>query len=254
MTAFVVPVTARVSRHRRQFNAFASALSLEVLLIGAGLFWLKTHPPQPVDVITPLTIEVASPPEPEKLSTPEMAKPPPPPPTTSAVKPPPVLQPKLIPVTAASSPATPVAMTTPLPAPASAPSMVPEPSVSLPAAVAAPTVAPQPVPAPVPTPAPAPASPPSIDLSPAYNAKLAAAVQVVFEVPAAAADLNFKGRTRVEFNLRDGVVSKVRVLQTSGLGVADRAAVKAVQAAIYPAPPAQLQGKEGTYQIWVACM
>jgi periplasmic protein TonB len=259
MTAFTMPATAKASAQGRQFKAFLSALSLEVLLIGAGLLWLTMHPSQPIDVIVPLTIEVTPTAEPEKLAEPEMAKLPPPQqlptPTAPALKPPPVLQTKPMPVAAvtpASTPATPVAMAKPLPAPSPAPApalnSVPEPSVNLPTAAATPTVATASVSTPT------PASPPSIDPSPAYNAKLASAVQAVFEVPAAAAELNFKGRARVEFNLRDGVVSKVRIVQTSGLGVADRAAVKAVQAAVYPAPPPPLQGKEATYQIWVACL
>jgi len=33
----------------------------------------------------------------------------------------------------------------------------------------------------------------------------------------------------------------------------DRAALKAVELAAFPAPPAALAGKEGVYQIWVAC-
>ena len=113
-----------------------------------------------------------------------------------------------------------------------------------------------PAPAPqaaAPAPAPPPAAP-AFDPSPAYNAKLSAAVQAAFEVPAAAAALGFKGRTRVEFSLRDGVVSGIRVVQTSGLGLADRAAMRAVQVAAFPAPPPALQGKDGVYQIWVACL
>lgn len=99
---------------------------------------------------------------------------------------------------------------------------------------------------------PAPESTPP-DLSAAYNAKLTQAVQMAFEVPAVAESLNFKGRTRIEFSLHNGVVSASRVVQSSGLGAVDRAALKAVQTANYPAPPPSLQGKDGTYQIWVAC-
>lgn len=106
---------------------------------------------------------------------------------------------------------------------------------------------------PLPPPVAQPAVP-VLDPTIAYNAKLAAAVQAAFEVPATAAALNFKGRTRVEFNLLDGVVSAIRVVQASGLGATDRAAIKAVQTASFPPPPQALQGKSGTYQIWVACL
>lgn len=121
------------------------------------------------------------------------------------------------------------------------------------------------VPVSVPTPEPAPSAPavaavaapplPSATTDPAviaaYNARLNAAVQAVFRVPSAAADMGFKGRVRVQFALRDGVVSDIQVLQPSGLPMVDRAAVVAVQSAKYPLPPAVLQGKNGIYQIWV---
>ena len=87
----------------------------------------------------------------------------------------------------------------------------------------------------------------------AYNAKLTAAVQAAFRVPNAAADIGFKGRVRIEFTLRNGVVTNIRVDVPSGLGPVDRAAVRAVQTANYPLPPQVLLGKDGTYQIWVAC-
>lgn len=94
---------------------------------------------------------------------------------------------------------------------------------------------------------------PTIDPALAYNVKLAAAVQAAFEVPGSAKALSFKGKARVEFNLHDGVASAIRVVQSSGLGAVDRAAVKAVEIANFPLPPAELKSKEGIYQIWVAC-
>lgn len=91
------------------------------------------------------------------------------------------------------------------------------------------------------------------DLARAYNAKIAAAVQAAFQIPAAASALGFKGRTRVEFSLREGSASGIHIVLTSGFGAVDRAAIQAVQSAVYPAPPTALRGSEGTYQIWVAC-
>ena len=93
----------------------------------------------------------------------------------------------------------------------------------------------------------------TVDPALAYNVKLAAAVQAAFEVPGSAKALAFKGRARVEFTLHDGVASSIRVVQGSGLGAADRAAIKAVESATFPLPPAELKNKVGTYQIWVAC-
>jgi periplasmic protein TonB len=109
---------------------------------------------------------------------------------------------------------------------------------------------------PVAPPAPPPPTTASIDpaILAAYDAKLTAAVQAAFHAPSTAADMNFKGRVRIEFNLRDGVVTNVRIDVPSGLGAVDRAAVKAVQMASYPFPPQALLGKDGTYQIWVACI
>jgi len=73
-------------------------------------------------------------------------------------------------------------------------------------------------------------------------------------VPGPALALGFKGRARLEFHLRDGVASNVKIIQPSGLGAVDRAALKAVEAAAFPSPPPALAGKDGVYQIWVACL
>ena len=141
---------------------------------------------------------------------------------------------------------------TPVPSPAPELSSVsnPEPVVTVPTPTS--VLAVKSAPPPPPTLAQPAAT--AVDPAVAYNAKLAVAVQAAFEVPATAAALNFKGRARVEFNLLDGLVSAIRVVQPSGLGVADRAAIKAVQTASFPTPPPALQGKLGTYQIWVACL
>jgi periplasmic protein TonB len=249
-TATHLPVPRPPSR---SWQAFALALGIEAALLGMAIAWLITHPPQPVQKVVPITIESAVEPVMQKtvVPEPEKIKPPPPPP-------PPVARPLPIPVQAVK----PIArmQAAPMPESASAPPSVPAPSpVPVQDAVAAPPAPPTAYTVPAAPIAPPPAPPPPpvaavVDPSPGYNAKLAAAVQAVFVVPAAAADLGFKGRTRVEFSLRDGVVSAARVILTSGLGAADRAAIKAVQAATYPAPPPALLGKENSYQIWVACL
>jgi TonB family protein len=217
----------------RPWQAFASALGLEVGVLVAVMAWVETHPPTPIETVVPLLIETLVSPVPEKLPEPE--------------------KPKAMPLVQMPSPK-PVTQVTPPPAPQPVPVTPIAPiAARLSEPVAAPVVA---------GPSSAFASPvptvvapvvPVVDPAPAYNAKLSAAVQAAFEVPATAAALGFKGRTRVEFSLRDGVVSAIRVVQGSGLGAADRAAIKAVQAAVYPPPPPALQGKEGSYQIWVAC-
>jgi TonB family protein len=135
----------------------------------------------------------------------------------------------------------------PVPAVAAGAPVAAVPAVTAPPVQAAPTAAPPP-------PTAAPVSD-SIDpaLVAAYNQKLTAAVQAAFRVPSTAADMGFKGRVRVEFTLHDGMVVNVRIDMPSGLSIVDRAALRAVQTANFPLPPAALAGKDGTYQIWVEC-
>ncbi|WP_263564747.1 TonB family protein [Paucibacter sp. DJ1R-11] len=211
----------------------SAALLLESLLIGGLVFAVSQPKVIPHIESVPLMIE----PLPD-APTPELPAPPRPPlPSVSPVTPQVVRQ--VQPVTQhvqqqTPTPATPVVQAAPVePAPQAVPQAFSTP----------------PAPAPV---AQAPA-PVAQDLAPAYNAKLAAAVQAAFEVPAPAHALNFKGRARVEFTLQDGVASAIRIVQGSGLGAVDRAAIKAVQAAAFPQSPAGLQTQGNSYQIWVAC-
>ena len=167
-------------------------------------------------------------PAPEKPREPEKIKPP--------------VLPPVKPLLKAVTPTPPAPVPTPVVAAAIAPPLSSAPS---PIAAAAPAAA-----------APAvPVAPPVtanvVDPALAYNAKLTAAAQAAFEVPGAVTALAFKGRARVEFNLRDAVASSIHIVQSSGLGAMDRAALKAVQNAAFPQPPASLQGKEMRYQIWV---
>lgn len=224
---------------KRQWQSFLAALSLEGLVVLALVAWLAAHPNVIPERVTPISIDSSIPEKLESTLPPEKITPPPLPPS------PPISIPK--PQRSVQAPAS---APTPQPAPEPSPAPSPEPvaPVLTPSPVAAVKSAP-----PLPPPVAQPAAP-AIDPAIAYNAKLAAAVQAAFEVPSTAAALNFKGRTRVEFNLLDGVVSAIRVLQPSGLGATDRAAIKAVQTASFPSPPPALQGKSGTYQIWVACL
>jgi protein TonB len=211
---------------RRTWQAFASALTLESAAIAAALAWIATHPPQTLRAAVALSIEAA---QPEPVPVPEPEKPMPP-------APPPKPVPHIQPVPAAR----------PLPAPALTPTAAPADAPSI--APAAPSVFAAPA---APAPAPTPSVPGPVDPSAEYIAKVKAAVQAAVVYPPAAAALGFRGRTRVEFRLRDGVSSQARVLMGSGMGLIDRAALQSVQAAAYPAPPADLQGKEHSYQVWV---
>ena len=84
-----------------------------------------------------------------------------------------------------------------------------------------------------------------------YAAKVRAAVQAAVYYPPAAAVLRFAGRVRVEFHLFDATPGAARVLVSSGIGLFDRAALRTVQRAHYPAPPQDLRGSDRVYQIWV---
>lgn len=146
----------------------------------------------------------------------------------------------------------------------------PKPKLKLPKPQApTPPVAPTPMPTPVapaplaqvpdaftePAPRPPPPAPPApsgkVDRSAEYAAKVRAAVQAAVYYPPAAAALHFAGRVRVEFHLQDGIPGVAQVLVTSGIGLFDRAALRTVLSAHYPAPPADLRGVDRVYQIWV---
>lgn len=213
-------------RRTKGFWASAlSALALELGLVGMAIVWVIMHPPEDLPQVVPLVMAMMDAPQeliPKQPEPPKL----------------PVVVPKtknLPPVAQAVSERRPVEE----PAP---------PMVAKPTAFSAPPPPVQPTPV-----VPANPTPPLVDPAIAYNLKLAAAVQAAFVVPGPAAALGFKGRARVEFQLKDGVVSNAKILQASGLGAVDRAALKAVEVAVFPAPPPALLGKEGVYQIWVAC-
>ncbi len=212
-------------------SSLGSALLIELGVVGAVMVWVVMHPPQQLEQVIPLVMSM--------IQEPKVDKPLPP-------KPPEIKQPP-VPAKVALAPLKPQAPVTPEVRPLQE---VAPPVVAQPTAFSSPVVASAPS-----SPPPAVASPPapSVDVALAYNLKLAAAVQAAFVVPGPASALSFKGRARVEFHLRDGVTSNAKVIQPSGLGAVDRAALKAVEAAAYPPPPPALAGKDGVYQIWVAC-
>jgi protein TonB len=230
MSSFALNDMSRPSDSRRQWAALGSALGIEVVLIVLVAGWIATHPSQVRQQIVALTLDAVSQAEtmPEAVPLPSVP-----------TRPRPYFQSVLKPAPALPTP-------TDLPAPTQEPALpilekaTPPPPASEPANA-------------VPPAPPHQATATAADPAPAYNAKLAAAVQAVFQLPLVARDLGFKGRARVQFKLRDGIVSAIELVKGSGLGMVDRAALKAVQVAAYPAPPASLQGKEGQYQIWVEC-
>lgn len=183
------------------------------------------------------------------------------------------VQPKISPPVALTiiseiTPPTPISQPKPLP-PAPQPKVTrphpakPQPSKPVPPTPAPPTPPAPLAPAPSPTaftvPAlpPAPPAPPPMasnvaNLDAEYADKIRAAVQAAVFYPPAAAAMHFSGRVQVAFHLQDGVPGETRIVTSSGLGILDRAALQAVQAAQYPAPPEDLRGKYLPYQIWIA--
>ncbi len=208
---------------RSFWTSLGSALMLEVGVVTLIFVWVILHPPEEIRQVVPLVMSMMDAPKEVQAAPPKPAKVPDVPPKVKT------LTPQVVPeVRQAVEPAPPL--------------------VSTATAFSAPVPQVQP-----PVAAPVSPAPPLVDPALAYNVKLAAAVQAAFVVPGPAAALGFKGRARVEFHLKDGVVSNAKILQASGLGAVDRAALKAVEVASFPAPPVALLGKEGVYQIWVAC-
>ena len=208
----------------RPWRALGWAALLELLLIAGMVVWVQAHPPADKPVPIALTLEMPAPAV-EKLPRPPEPLPTPPQAVTTR------------------APAPRLVATVPAPAPAPA---TPTPAEPAPASV---VEAPQAFTAPPPQP-PAPAAP-AADHHAEYAALVKGAVQSAVVYPPGAVALNFRGRARIEFRLRDSVPSQVRLLASSGLGMADRAALQSALLASYPAPPAALQGRDETYQVWV---
>jgi periplasmic protein TonB len=240
----------------QQWKAFGSALGLEAAAALALVAWFSLHPPQ-LPQLAPLALVI----EPLAAEQPE----PPPALNLPKLQPIPVVQnsapvPKTVKTLEArvQPPAAPPQQ--PLPLPATSPPVLAPPVASATAPPLEPMAAPVPVVSPpvasatVTNPPAAHSAAANGDAALAYNAKLAAAVQAAFEVPTTAVELNFKGRSRVEFKLVQGLAIQIVLVQPSGLGVVDRAAIRAVQSAVFPSPPPGLQARDGTYQIWVACL
>jgi len=138
------------------------------------------------------------------------------------------------------------------PRPQTPPEPVAPPLAQAPSAIAAtPNAFTEPTPAPPPPPVPPSTGRPDIQAS--YDAKVRGAVNAWHNAnyPVAATTMHFAGKTQVEFHLRDGVVSGVRVMASCGVGLFDQSSLHAVQGASYPETPAELRGHDNLYQIWV---
>ena len=123
----------------------------------------------------------------------------------------------------------------------------PAPSKAEPLTVAAESAYVQPAP---PPPPPTPVTGPS-DKELEFAARVKAAIQAAVVYPMAAKQMGYRGKALVEFIYRDGAVMQTHVVQSSGMVMIDNAALAAVSAARFPAPPETLKGKDVPYRVTV---
>jgi protein TonB len=98
----------------------------------------------------------------------------------------------------------------------------------------------------------APATPAaSAGPTPSFEGALRAAIEAALHYPEAARMGGMSGRTRVAFHYRDGAVSDITVVISSGIGMLDRAALAAVRDANCPKPEPAFAGKTLSEQLWV---
>jgi TonB family protein len=207
------------------WSSLGMAFALEALVVASLLLWLAFREMPPRIVALPIEIENTP-----KIDQPEPPKVQPPLPKPPKIEPKPIKEP-------------PKVQAPPPPMP------VPEPIVQAPS-VATPNAFTQ-----VATP-PAPPPPPPVESKPMgpsdeYIAKVRAAVQAAFAYPMAAAEMGLHGRARVGFNLRNTTASDVKIINGSGLGLIDRAALAAVQKAAYPTPPAEQKDRTNYCEVWI---
>ncbi|MBN3848261.1 TonB family protein [Paraburkholderia sp. Ac-20342] len=214
--------------HLDLHRAVPLALLVEALVLAGafGLLAKKAPPPPPPPAVTLLALAPVAAPVAPPAPAP---KPPEPVPVAKPIAPP---RHSPVPVHHAAplQPATPA--TPPAPPPTAQPS---EPATD---------------PAP-PAPPPPPPAPSAGAVNPSFDAALRAAVQSALRYPESARMAGVSGRTRVAFTYRDGAVSDVRVVVSSGVGQLDRAALAAVHDAAYPKPAPELAGKTLSKQLWV---
>jgi TonB family protein len=207
------------------WSSLGMAFALEALVVASLLFWLAFRELPPRTVALPIEIENTP-----KIDQPEPPKVQPPLPKPPKIEPKPIKEPPKV-----------QAPTPPMPVPEP---IVQAPSVAIPNAftqVASP---------------PAPPPPPPVESKPMgpsdeYIAKVRAAVQAAFAYPMAAAEMGLHGRARVGFNLRNTTASDVKIINGSGLGLIDRAALAAVQKAAYPNPPTEQKDRTNYCEVWI---
>jgi protein TonB len=219
-------------QRRNSMQAFGIAVLIEAaIVVAAGAVLIGHAQDKPlISQPVPITITEVQPEE----------KPPEPKPEP----PPPLPQPKLKQVVKQIVPR----LQTP-PPPQEVPQVQPTPAP----VATEPTAFTQPAPPP-PAPPPPPVNTGKADAQATYWGRVNAAVQASHSAnyPQAAHMTRFNGKTRVEFQLQDGVlVGEPRVLISCGNGMFDKSSVQAVQLAHFPAPPEALRGETTEVTVWV---
>ena len=219
--------------------AAGAALLLEVAIIGA-LLWVADHdsaPPPPA----PMQIVLESPqPAPKTLA--------PPLPTPAQPKPLPRPTPKpKVRIHKEIPRARPKPVVQPPPTPAPAPPKIEAPTA--PAAETKPAMA-VPVP-PAPSVPPAPHAPEIASVKATFEAELRSAIQAAVRYPEAAKLMKLTGKAQVAFDYRDGQITHLRIVASSGTDLLDRGALQSVRNALFPATPKELQGQSMAFDIWV---
>ena len=179
---------------------------------------------------------------PPKIVPPELPKPDIKIVVKTKVAPPPVIK------TVAVAPTPLVEVRTPAPPAPAEPIVTPAPAPPIVSPIAPPIVQ---APAPPPPPPPPQRNDEAAAREAEFTARVRAAIQAAVVYPPAARNMGQAGRARVEFHLRDGVTSQIRIIQSSGTNLLDRAAMAAVSSASYPEAPDTLKGKDRPYQVSV---
>jgi protein TonB len=127
---------------------------------------------------------------------------------------------------------------------------LPPPPVALPPPIPLP---PSPIAAPVPPPAPPPKAQPVVSASEksSYLGAIRAAIQEAVRFPADARMLRQDGKVEVKFELRDGVVSNVKIITPGRIKSFNSNALLAVHEASIPSPPKALAHHLFTLVLWV---
>lgn len=231
--------------------AMLAALTVEAALL-AGVAWVlvRPRPPQPLKPIQ-IVLEAPKPAPQTHAPRPPQVTPPTPVPPRPVVKPTPKPVPKPRPHHVVRHPPRPhVQRPQPAPPPpAPVPRMQPPPAPVADTKPAMPVAPPAP-PAP-PPPQPVAPAPDVASIRDAFAAALRSAIQAAVRYPSAARMMQLTGEAEIAFAYRNGTVTDVRVVQSAGSELLDRAAMAAVRDAVLPITPKTLLGRSMAFQVWV---